>query len=51
MGLFASNLIAFAKEEPELGKELLARFLATRFNDRIPAGLPDTVLVTNKIGT
>lgn len=51
MGLFASRLFTFAKEQPELGKELLARFLGTKFKDRIPAGVPDTVPVANKIGT
>ncbi len=51
MGLFASRLITFAQKQPELGKELLTRFLGTKFKDRIPAGVPDTVPVANKIGT
>jgi len=51
MGLFAERLLEFASRHAALGRELLDYFLQAEFKDRIPAMLPDTVKVANKIGT
>lgn len=51
LGLFAKRLLEFASQNGPLGRELLDYFIESEFKDRIPALLPGTVKVANKIGT
>lgn len=50
MAAFFKALLAFKKEAPALGGELLEALQHTNFNDRIPALLPPDTPVAHKIG-
>lgn len=50
MATFFKAVLAFNKEAPALGGELLEALQHTNFNDRIPALLPPGTLVAHKIG-
>jgi beta-lactamase class A len=51
MGLYMKLVYEFYKENSTIGDELMSFFLNTKFNDRLPALLPETVKVAHKIGT
>jgi beta-lactamase class A len=51
LGMFAERLLRFCSTNDDLGPELMGHFTATEHRDRIPALLPTSARVANKIGT
>lgn len=50
MGKYLDRLLAFSKEEPEYGEEVLDYLANTIFSEGIPQDLPEDIAVAHKIG-
>ncbi|KAB2954128.1 serine hydrolase [Heliorestis acidaminivorans] len=50
-GLYLKGVMVLRELHPEYGQEILQHLLNSKFEDRIPAGVPQGVQVANKIGT
>ncbi|QGG46963.1 serine hydrolase [Heliorestis convoluta] len=49
--LYLKGVMALRELHPEYGQEVLQYLLNSKFDDRIPAGIPKGIQVANKIGT
>ncbi len=51
MGRYIKLTYEFCSNNTNVGKELIKDLTNTKFNDRIPSGVPESVKVAHKIGT
>jgi len=50
MGIYLERLLAFSKEKPQYGNEVLHYMANSIFSEGIPQNLPDDIIVAHKIG-